>query len=145
VYVSRESEAERDARLLRVIATAQVVAYERPFVFLESAVGDAPPTIWRDAVAAVRDDHVWSQLVPLARTDDRGPEPCALFRFQFSSGIDNSGLVGWLASRLKAELGTGVFVVCGQNSARGGIFDYWGCPLELRDQVRRVIGQLRGE
>lgn len=49
------------------------------------------------------------------------------------------GFVGWLASHLKQRLGTGVFVVCGQNSTRGGIFDYWGSPYELGcDFVKEV-------
>lgn len=56
---------------------------------------------------------------------------------------DNSGFVGWLASHLKQKLGTGVFVTCGQNSNRGGIFDYWGCPAELGpsaiEEVKKLI------
>jgi hypothetical protein len=28
--------------------------------------------------------------------------------------VDNSGFVGWLASHLKAAIGTGVLVVCGK-------------------------------
>jgi len=53
--------------------------------------------------------------------------------------LDNSGFVGWLATHMKRSLGTGVFVVCGQNSARGGIFDYWGCPYAIRDSFFREI------
>ena len=44
--------------------------------------------------------------------------------FHFPAGVDNSGFVGWLASHLKVVLGTGVLVVCGFNSQRGGVFDY---------------------
>ena len=58
----------------------------------------------------------------------------------FDPALDNSGFVGWLASHLKAVLGTGVFVVCGQNGARGGIFDYWGCPIRVADAV---FGEVR--
>ncbi|MBA3339895.1 MAG: hypothetical protein H0T54_09185, partial [Geodermatophilaceae bacterium] len=63
--------------------------------------------------------------------------------FHFPYGLDNSGFVGWLGSVLKHELGTGVFVVCGQNSRRGGIYDYWGCPAQLRHEAARVIEELR--
>ena len=49
-----------------------------------------------------------------------------------------------LASHLKTKFGTGVFVTCGQNSKDGGIFDYWGCPLELRDQVLTEVRALVG-
>jgi hypothetical protein len=145
MHISRESEAETDARLLRVIASADFVAYEHAFAFHESPLRAAPLRPRPDAVAIVRDDDVWSQLIPVQPTNDEGTEPCALFRFHFPAGVDNSGFVGWLATRLKRELGTGVFVVCGQNSARGGIFDYWGCPLALRAQMRHVIESLRAE
>jgi hypothetical protein len=43
----------------------------------------------------------------------------------------------------KRELGTGRFVVCGQNSRRGGIFDYWGVPLDLRTDAVRLLTVLR--
>lgn len=56
---------------------------------------------------------------------------------------DNSGFVGWLATHLKTQLGTGVFVVCGSNHERGGIYDYWGCPADLLDQATQVIDELR--
>jgi hypothetical protein len=51
--------------------------------------------------------------------------------------------VGWLASILKRNLGTGVFVVCGQNSRRGGIFDYWGVPLAMRNEAMSLLNELR--
>jgi hypothetical protein len=58
--------------------------------------------------------------------------------------LDNSGFVGWLASHLKTAVGTGVFVVCGQNTRRGGIFDYWGVPVEAADAVLAEVRRLRG-
>jgi hypothetical protein len=91
-----------------------------------------------DALALVRDDAVWSQLAP-----SNGPgERFRIFRFHFPEGIDNSGFVGWLASRLKLEFGTGVFVTCGQNSGDGGIFDYWGVPEMLGDVVTAYVSKL---
>ena len=55
--------------------------------------------------------------------------------------------MGWLASHLKRVVGTGVFVVCGQNSKRGGIFEYWGVPAAVGPraltEVRRLQGQKR--
>jgi hypothetical protein len=145
MYISRESDAETDARLLTVIASTDFVTYEDPFGFVELPARAAPLVVRPDALAIVRDDDVWSQLVPLTIENSLGTEPCALFRFHFPAGIDNSGFVGWLATRLKRELGTGVFVICGHNSRRGGIFDYWGCPLALREQMRRAIEILRAE
>ena len=73
------------------------------------------------------------------------PDAFAVFSFHFTPGLDNSGFVGWLASHLKAVTGTGVLVVCGQNSGRGGIFDYWGAPLPVASRVVAEIRRLRGE
>jgi hypothetical protein len=65
-----------------------------------------------------------------------------LFRFHFPEGADNSGFVGWLATRLKLRFGTGVFVTCGQHRRDGGIFDYWGVPALLAAEVIREIERL---
>ena len=98
--------------------------------------GYAVPACTQDGVVRVRDG-------PSARRPWVNPPELAVFSFHFRSGLDNSGFVGWLASALKQQLGTGVFVVCGQNSRRGGIYDYWDCPAQLRDDAARVIRQLR--
>jgi len=66
----------------------------------------------------------------------------SVYTFHFDNGADNSGFVGWLASLLKRELGTGVFVTCGQNSNRGGIFDYWGSPAELGEKAIQTVKNL---
>ncbi|MFI6218711.1 DUF6196 family protein [Nocardia brasiliensis] len=34
-------------------------------------------------------------------------------------------------------------MVCGSNRERGGIYDYWGCPVELLAAVEREIETLR--
>lgn len=84
----------------------------------------------------------WSTSVARHRSRPNGGSG-RLLSFHFPSELDNSGFVGWLAGLLKRELGTGVFVVCGQNSRRGGIYDYWGCPAQLRGGAAHVIQQLR--
>ncbi len=66
-----------------------------------------------------------------------------MFCFHFKCGLDNSGFVGWLASKIKLDLGTGVFVVCGQNNRKGGIFDYLGCPVDMGEKVTKLIEKLR--
>lgn len=58
-----------------------------------------------------------------------------MVRCHFPDGIDNSGFVGWLAGRIESKTGSSIFVVCGQNSDQGGIYDYWGCPVEAADAV----------
>ena len=142
MYVSHESPAQTDARLRRVLAQAHLEVYDGLYAFYESPLADGLPAALRpDALACVRDGDVWSQLAPSA---DPGRELFGLFSFHFTPEVDNSGFVGWLATLCKRELGTGLFVVCGQNSSRGGIFDYWGCPAAQRDAVLELVERLRG-
>lgn len=139
VDISNETADETDARLRLVIRKSQLKRYDGLFAFSEFPLDQFPAAAHPKALALVRDDEVWSQLVPYAGDES---ESFALFRFHFPPGIDNSGFVGWLATHLKQRFGTGVFVVCGQNSSRGGIFDYWGCPSELADEVLNEVSSL---
>ncbi|HEV2673948.1 MAG TPA: DUF6196 family protein [Aliidongia sp.] len=142
VTISRETIDETERRLLRVTAEAKLLVYPGTFAFLEFPLGDFPAAARADALALVRDEQVWSQLVP---SIDEAEELFGLFRFHFPAGADNSGFVGWLASRLKQRFGTGVFVTCGQNRRDGGIFDYWGVPAalapEIIAEVERMVGK----
>jgi hypothetical protein len=56
--------------------------------------------------------------------------------------VDDSGFVGWLSSLVKATTGSGVFVVCGHNQQRGGVFDYYGVPRPAVEQVRELLDRL---
>ena len=135
MYISQETPAQTTARLRRVLAAADLHVYPEAYHFHETPLADFTPD--PRALALVRDTEVWSALVP-APPD--AAEPFTLFSFHFPAGLDNSGFVGWLASTIKQELGAGVFVVCGQNSGRGGIFDYWGCPVEVGEAVVGLVG-----
>lgn len=141
VDISHENTAQTEARLFRVIKTARLTVYAQPHAFLEFPLSEFPRQARVDALALVRDDRVWSQLVPCS--DDK-EDLFTLFRFHFPPDADNSGFVGWLATHLKQKFGTGVFVTCGQNRADGGIFDYWGVPTaigaEVIAEVRRLVG-----
>jgi hypothetical protein len=140
MYVSQETTEQTDARLRRVIAASELTWHEGQFAFYEFPVGNFPTKEPEHGLALVRDEEVWSVLKVAG---PEAAEPFGLFSFHFQDGLDNSGFVGWLASILKRELGTGVFVVCGQNSRRGGIFDYWGVPLAMRNAAMRLLNQLR--
>lgn len=140
MYISVETPAQTEIRLRAVIAAANLVWWEGAYAFEEHPVDRFPAAEVAEALAFVRDGQVWSVLKP-ARVD--AAEPFGLFSFHFKDGLDNSGFVGWLASRMKQELGTGVFVICGQNSNRGGIFDYWGVPLSMKDEAASLVDQLR--
>jgi hypothetical protein len=139
VNISNETSAQTAARLVRVIKSSRLTVYDEPYAFEEFPLAEFKSRANPQSVALVRDDAVWSQLVPAA---PNATEPFAMWRFHFPAGADNSGFVGWLASHLKERFGTGVFVTCGQNSGDGGIFDYWGCPWVLREDVILEVKRL---
>ncbi|RBQ21432.1 hypothetical protein DP939_01575 [Spongiactinospora rosea] len=143
VSVSMETAEQTEARLRRVIAAAGFVVHNGVWCFEESPA-DRPPALTGDTLAVVRDNESWSALVPFAQEHD-GVERFGVFSFHFPSDLDNSGFVGWLATRLKVQLGTGVFVICGSNRAGGGIYDYWGCPIDLVNDAVAVIKELRAD
>jgi Family of unknown function (DUF6196) len=132
VNISHESSSDTETRLRKVIQSSRLKVFEGAWIFEEFPIAEFSSKARADALAMVRDEAVWSQLIP--STDDKG-ERFGLFCFHFPANADNSGFVGWLATHLKRKFGTGVFVTCGQNSGDGGIFDYWGCPLELSEEI----------
>ncbi|MCW2750523.1 MAG: hypothetical protein JWR83_1633 [Aeromicrobium sp.] len=140
VSVSAETPEEIDVRLRTVIGRADLVVHPGSWSFVESALHE-PPSLDPDVLAVVRDEQSWSALRP-HRDPGGTTERFGVFSFHFPPGLDNSGFIGWLASALKRELGTGVFVICGSNTERGGIYDYWGCPFELLDQAVDVVRSL---
>jgi hypothetical protein len=139
VSVSEESVDETERRLRRVIAAADLVVFDGEWSFFEAPLTH-PPTLTADLLAVVRDEDRWSWLAPAGAS---AGERFAVFSFHFPPRLDNSGFVGWLATELKRRLGTGVVVICGQNSDRGGIYDYWACPAQLRSRVEQVLTDLR--
>ena len=141
VQISHETLEAADDRLRKVIAKADLKIYAGFFAFEEFPMETFKSNVREDALALVRDNKVWSQLVP---SSDKSLELFSVFSFHFDDCADNSGFVGWLASYLKMKLGTGVFVTCGQNTKRGGIFDYWGCPPEIKESVLEELHCLRG-
>lgn len=140
VDVSVEAPEETDGRLRRVIGAADLVIQRGAWHFVEYRSG-LLPELTGEELAVVHDEDSWSTLVPAG--DDTAVERFGVFTFHFPPGVDNSGFVGWLASHLKQQLGTGVFVVCGSNTPRGGIYDHWGCPETQLARVVRVVQGLR--
>lgn len=132
VDISHETKEATHLRLLDVIREAILHVHSGRYRFNEFSSEEFEDALDPQALAIIRDGNLWSQLVPAQ--DDEG-ETFAVFSFHFPAGRDNSGFVGWLASHLKDCLGTGVFVICGYNSTRGGVFDYWGCPAIVADEV----------
>ena len=140
MFISHETPTQTEARLRKVLAGADWHVCPGLFAFREFPATAFPNEQVKDALAFVRDEQVWSVLLPCA---DPAAELLTVFSFHFAPGLDNSGFVGWLASGLKATLGTGVLVVCGHNRARGGVFDYWGVPASLGEAALAEVKRLR--
>jgi Family of unknown function (DUF6196) len=136
--VTPETPNETQRRLLRVMAHARVDVLPLHYTYAELPVDQFPSHLIANALAFVRDQTVWSALVPVDATT-LPMESYLVVCFHFADHIPNSGFVGWLASAFKRQLGTGVFVACGQNSQDGGVFDYWGIPVSVAPQALQLV------
>lgn len=141
IRITQETPEEASERLRHVLRLSRVEVMQGSYAFLEYPAENGVIAARADAIAVVRDDTVWSQLVPC---NDPNEDCLAMFRIHFPNGVDNSGFIGWLAGHLKRRFGTGVFVVCGHNRKDGGIFDYWGIPLEIAPAVWGELAMLAG-
>ncbi|AZM51207.1 hypothetical protein DMA15_00215 [Streptomyces sp. WAC 01529] len=141
VSISYETPTETRARLRRVLAQADFEVVPGTWAYHEYPAGTVPRAS-AEALALVRDGESWSALEPAHSGE---AEVFGVLAFHFPPAADNSGFVGWLAGELKQRLGTGVAVLCGYNSARGGIYDYWLVPVQLlgeaQDQVRTLAAE----
>jgi hypothetical protein len=144
--VAKEIETQIHLRLLSVISRTRFEMLPRPYGW--RAIGsDRLP---EGAIAAVRDGVSWYALTEVSPI---GEGAYRVFAFHFDENISASGFVAWLASLVKAQLGTGVMVVCGFDSrnspslwqASFGLFDYWGCPWDKGADVLALIEKLRRE
>jgi Family of unknown function (DUF6196) len=140
--VTPETSEQTQARLLRVMAHARMDVLTQSYTYVEHPVEQFPAHLAGGALAFVRDETVWSALVSVLPTTPAS-DSYTIVAFHFAPDIPNSGFVGWLASEFKRQLGTGVFVVCGQNSADGGVFDYWGIPLSVATQALQMLKHMQ--
>jgi hypothetical protein len=135
VSISSERWVATERRLKAVLRAAHLAHLDGAWCFQRT--GGTPP---EDAIATVRDRDGWCALVPAP--GDAG-ERFGVTLTTFAPEIENSGFVGWLATALKRRLGSGVFVICGDNPRRGGIFDYLGYPIAIASEVRVLLDELR--
>jgi len=143
VDISSETPEQTDARLRSVMKHARVQIFNELYHFEEFDSADFASKANKHALALVRDEELWSQLVPY---DGGDGEAFGIFGFHFPPDKDNSGFVGWLASHLKTQFGSGVLVICGMNQADGGIYDYWGCPAAIaQDVFDEVLRRKKGD
>lgn len=144
MYISRETPEQTDSRLRKVMTKTDLQVLQGDWWFDEFHLFEFGERLRSDAVALIRDADCWSQLVP-ALSNDRPQERLRVWRCHFPNDFDNSGFIGWLASRIKTRTGSGIFVTCGQNSRRGGIYDYAGCPIAAADAVLAELQLLRSD
>jgi hypothetical protein len=139
--VTPETPFQTHERLKRVMAHARMRQMPGDYTFAEFAVDAFPIELVPQALAFVRDVQSWSALLPASEHTPQD-ERYLLLSFHFAVDLPNSGFVGWLASQFKQHLGTGVFVVCGQNAKDGGIYDYWGVPIEVAKPALALVASL---
>lgn len=146
--ITPETSEQTRQRLLRVLAHARADVLPGDYTFAEFPVAQFPAhlasSLAGSALALVRDHAVWSALVP-APAQTKAEDCYTVLCFHFAPDIPNSGFVGWLASEFKRRLGTGVFVICGQNSSDGGVFDYWGIPRSVAPQAINLIHAMQSQ
>jgi hypothetical protein len=142
-----ESTQEMHTRLCGVIAAARLESLSQPYAW---QLISHPSQLSATALAAVRDGSAWYALTSVP------PEASGAYRivaFHFAEGSNASGFVAWLAGLMKKEAGTGAMVVCGFDARATpalwqtslGLFDYWGCPWSLGDNVVALVERLRHE
>jgi hypothetical protein len=141
MYISVETPEETDRRLRRIAALMEVEVLDGEWWYEELAPDEYPRRVRQDGIALIRGRNGWSQLVPVV-SGDKAPERFRVWCCHFPEAADNSGFIGWLASRIKHRTGSGVFVVCGSSAADGGIYDYWGCPDEIAGPVLGELGAI---
>jgi hypothetical protein len=141
----RETAQQMHKRLTAVIAAAIFEPLPQPYAWRRvDTLSKLPP----EALASVRDGSAWYALAPTL------PEAAGAYRilaFHFAEDTNASGFVAWLAGLMKTEAGTGAMVVCGFDARATpalwrtsfGLFDYWGCPWDLGDDVIALVERLR--
>jgi hypothetical protein len=146
-----ESPIDLHRRLLRATAASRFVELPDDHGWMPLAAGQAPQA---SAIACVRDDDVWHQLLPVAASHP-GPRMCVV-SFHFPEHISSAGFIAWMAAWLREEADTGVVVIGGRDKSASpgldqgsfGVFDYWCCRADNRrrfvDAIERRIAQGRG-
>lgn len=135
VDVVIESLSTMHHKLEHVLREAAVTSVG---IFVWKEVSDLGDAGYSEALAYVCGNGGWIALVPSLES---GPEQLQVVRINFEPDQDNSGFVGWLATLLKTELGADITVVCGYDSANGGVFDYWCVPISVADAALTLLDE----
>ncbi len=133
MHVTKESPEQTERRLRGVIAHAKLEVHAGAYWFEEFPLRDFPSRVREGALAVVRGDRCWSQLVAV-RNGDQPLDRYRVWTFRFEDASDNSGFIGWLAGRIKRSTGSGCFVVCGheRKPSEGGSSTTGAAPRPFR-------------
>ncbi|KQW72445.1 hypothetical protein ASD03_32365 [Ensifer sp. Root127] len=134
-----ETYHQMDKRLREVMKLADLEVFTNTFRFVEFEDCDFAEFVRKDALAIVRDETRWSQLVP---AEELQGKLFQVLQLHFPEEVDRGGLVGWVGTHLRRSIGTDIIVICGQNSRAGGTFDYIGYPVSVASKVRAEIRNL---
>jgi hypothetical protein len=140
--IENEKPEQTHERLLKVIADSEFKIFHDTYVFDEFPINEFPNRADLSAIAYVRDESVWSQIVP---STDSSKQLWKTIRFRFKKNSKTIGFIAWLSGYLKEKLGVGLCVICGWNSDIAGVYDYWLCPVEssklVIEEIHNLINQ----
>lgn len=64
MYISKETEEQTKERLLRVLSRAEFKDFDNSYIFEGFPIAELECKAKETAIAFVRDEEVWSQLIP---------------------------------------------------------------------------------
>ena len=85
MYISTETSEQTESRLKKVIQTSDLKIYDKEYYFKEVTIDKFQ--FEEQALAIVRDEEVWSFLIP---SESSETENFKVFSFHFEEGLDNS-------------------------------------------------------
>src|SRR5258708_13282795 len=108
MYISQETLEQTEKRLKEVIRQANFKIHDGAYFFEEFPLEKY--NFDRNALAVVRDEEVWSQLIKVS-DEKTNKELFKVFSFHFKDGADNSGFFGCLAPPIKTTVAPSSFCV----------------------------------
>jgi len=136
INISDETAIATKIRLARLMPSVVVRRLPARFAFSE----DAEPVNWAAGDLAVIRGEDGRSVVRPAADDAPADNTLDAFEIRFSTPSDNSGFIGYLASRLKEMTGAGSVVLCG--AEQGRIFDYYLVPTPVAALAGRYLDHL---
>lgn len=96
MHISKETGEEVEERLIRVLKSASLEVFDGAYYFKEMPANKF--CFEPKALAMIKDNKIWSFLIP---SESSNNDNFKIFSFHFTNELDNSGFIGWLASKIK--------------------------------------------